>query len=169
MVFLALFWKFSPDMLLFAKYSVLFAFLIPVFFIDWYHQLILDKMTIPMAIIGLAFALIPGTDVSFKNALVTGVGILVLMLIIAWIYEKVRKVDGMGGGDIKLLAAMATYLGAINISFIIFISSIIAVIGAISTSKTRKEGIPFGPFIVVATLFWVLFGNHFLSWYLNIL
>lgn len=169
LIFIAIFWKFGTDIVLFAKYSILFFFLIPIFFIDLYERLILDKLTIPMAIIGLGLTLIPNADVSFLNALISSVVILFLMLFIAWLFEKIRKVDGMGGGDIKLLAALATFVGAINISFIILLASILAVIISVSFPKARENGIPYGPFLTISTFFWVLFGNGFLEWYLNLI
>ncbi len=164
-----MFWRFQDNVFLFIKYSALFIFLIPIFFIDLYHRLILDKLTIPMAVVGLGLALLPATDISFLNALLTGLGVLVLMLLIAWVFEKVRQKEGMGGGDIKLLAAMATWLGVLNLSFILFFASVFAVIVALFTTRSREHGIPFGPFIVGASLIWILFGYHFLDWYLNLL
>lgn len=122
-----------------------------------------------MSILGLAFSIHPDSDISIINSAATGFGILILMLLIAWLYEKVRKIDGMGGGDVKLLTAMGTFLGAINMSFIILISSMIAVAGALASAKTRKEGVPFGPFIVIATFLWVIFGNYILGWYIGLL
>ncbi|MFO7660209.1 MAG: A24 family peptidase [Candidatus Cloacimonadaceae bacterium] len=169
MIFILLFWRFQDNVFLFIKYSTLFIFLIPIFFIDFYHRLILDKLTIPLAIVGLAFALFPYNDISWLNALLTGVGVLVLMLLIAWLFEKVRHKEGMGGGDIKLLAALATFLGVLNLSFIIFFSSVIAVVAALTASKTREQGVPFGPFLVISNFIWIMFGYHFLGWYLGLL
>jgi leader peptidase (prepilin peptidase) / N-methyltransferase len=168
LIFIALFWKYGTDLVLFAKYSVLFCFLIPIFSIDLFHRLIHDKLTIPLTITGLAFALLPNTDVRFLDALVTGVLIMGIMLLIAWLFEKVRHKEGMGGGDIKLLAALATYLGALRISFVVFLASVLAIIAALSITRARQEGIPYGPFLVLATLVWVLVGNHFLGWYFSL-
>jgi leader peptidase (prepilin peptidase) / N-methyltransferase len=169
LILIALFWKYSLDLVMFAKYAVLSCFLIPIFFIDLYHRLILDKLTIPMAILGLGFALLPSTDVSFVNALLTSIAILFIVLLIAWLFEKIRHKEGMGGGDIKLLAAMATYLGAMSISFVVFFSSIIAVVVAFTNPKARENGIPYGPFLAIATVLWVLLGQYFLGWYFNLL
>jgi leader peptidase (prepilin peptidase)/N-methyltransferase len=169
LVLIALFWKFSLDLVLFAKYAVLFGFLIPIFLIDLYHRLILDKLTIPLAILGLGFSLLPTTDVSFLNSLLTSLAILVIMLLIAWLFEKIRSKEGMGGGDIKLLAAMATYMGALNIAFIVFFSSVLAVIVAFSAPKTREHGIPYGPFLAVSAFVWILFGEYFLGWYFSLI
>jgi leader peptidase (prepilin peptidase) / N-methyltransferase len=122
-----------------------------------------------MAIIGLVFTFIPGTDVKILNALITSVVILFLMLFIAWLFEKIKKVDGLGGGDIKLLAAMSAFLGAINISFIVLFSSILAVIAALMIPKSREKGIPFGPYLAIGAYLWLLGGNEFLEWYLKLL
>lgn len=167
-VLLALFFRFKGDAILLTKYSIMFLFLIPVFFIDLYHRLILDKLTIPMAVLGLLFTLMNDSDVRFLEAVLTALGIIILLLFIAWIYEKVRQREGIGGGDIKLLAALSIYIGVLSISFVIFISSLLAVIIALITAKTQKHEIPFGPFLAITSLFWVFLGNNFLNWYINL-
>jgi len=169
LLLVAFFWKYGTDLILFAKYAVLFGFLIPVFFIDLYHRLILDKLTIPMAVIGLLFALLPGNDIGFWNALTTGAAVLLLLLGLAWLFEKVRHKEGLGGGDIKLLAALGTFLGGMNLAFTLLLGSFLALGFALVGSKTRKEGIAFGPFLVIATCLVVLLGERFLNWYLTIL
>lgn len=168
LVFIALFWKFAPDLILFAKYSILFAFLIPIFFIDLYHKLILDKLTIPMFIIGLGFALLPNTDIGIVNALATSFGILFLMLVIAWLFEKVRHKEGMGGGDIKLLAAMSTFLGFMNISFILIFGSVFAIVSTV-VLRPKDKLIPYGPFLAIGAFIWVMIGSSFLEWYFNLI
>ncbi|MBM4398852.1 MAG: prepilin peptidase [Candidatus Cloacimonetes bacterium] len=169
LILITLFFRFNGEWFLFAKYSVLFLFLIPIFFIDLYHRLILDIMTIPMMIIGLSIAFVPNMDISILNAFLTSALILFLLLLISWIFEKIRHKEGMGGGDIKLLAAMSTFLGVMNISFILLISSILALIVALISRKTRESGIPYAPFLVVSTLLLVLFGSSFLTWYMGII
>lgn len=168
-VFIALFLRFDTNLLLFAKYALLCGFLIPVFFIDLYHQLILDKLTIPMTITGIIFSLIPGTDIGIKDSALTGVTILALFLFIAWIYEKVRKKDGLGGGDIKLLAAMATYLGVINITFVLLFSSLLGTILGLAIYRSFKVYLPFGTYLAITTIFWLLFGSYFIDWYFGLI
>jgi leader peptidase (prepilin peptidase)/N-methyltransferase len=168
-IFVALFWHLGTTPLVFGKYIVLMGFLIPIFFIDLYHRLILDKMTLPLAILGIGFAALPQTDIGIVNSIATGAGILILLLGLAWLYEKVRKVDGLGGGDIKLLAAMATFVGAINIAFIVLFSSIIAVVFALASPKGKTDGVPYGPFLAVTTFIWLMFGSYFLQWYFGLI
>ncbi len=169
LILIALFLKYGTELLMFAKYAVLFGFLIPVFFIDLYHKLILDKLTVPMAVIGLIFSFLPGHDIGFPDALITGAVSLLLLLGLAWMFEKVRHKEGLGGGDIKLLAALGTFLGGINLAFTLLLGSVIALVYALADSKMRKQGIAFGPFLVLAACFVVLWGEGFLNWYLNIL
>ena len=153
---------------MFAKYAILFGFLIPIFFIDLYHRLILDSFTIPLALLGIAFSFVPGTDVSYVESILTGLAILIVLLFIVWVFEKLRKKEGMGGGDIKLLAALGAFMGVLNLAFILLLSSVLALGFALTGSKTRQEGIAFGPFLVVAACFVILLGERFLNWYLSI-
>lgn len=128
-------------------------FAIPCFFIDLKHMYLPDVMTLP----GLALALIisifnvqPNFTDAFLGALLGGLGLWFL----AYVYKKWRGVDGMGGGDIKLLAWLGALFGYQSVTFILFASSVAGtLIGTyflIFKNKDSKTfAIPFGPFLIV--------------------
>lgn len=130
------------------------ALAIPCFFIDLKHMYLPDIMTLP----GLGFALIisffnssPQFIESLLGALIGG-GVLWLL---AYSYKKIRGVDGMGGGDIKLLAWIGALYGVQSISYILFLSSMTgAIVGLYFLFFKKKDpktfAIPFGPFIIGA-------------------
>src|SRR5690606_9941935 len=80
---------------------------------------------------------------------------------------------GMGGGDVTLIAALGFVLGFKHIFLNIFLSFIIGAILSLflllTKIKTRKDPIPFGPFIVLSFFITVLWGQSILDWYFKLL
>ena len=101
---------------------------------------------------------------NYINSLIGGVfGYLIIWLII-YFYKKVRKKEGMGLGDAKLLSAIGFWFGWLSIPFTIFISSLVALIFVIPSilNKSRRmtSQIPFGPYIIVGCIIYVSFANQ---------
>ena len=115
----------------------------------------------PSAVVSPSF--IPNFVSSFLGG---AIGYLIIYLIILF-YKYVRKKEGMGLGDAKLFAVIGFWFGWISIPFVIFLSSIIALISIlpslINKSKNISSEIPFGPYIIIATLVFVIFKNNFLN------
>lgn len=151
---------------------LVFAFgLIVVSFIDFDHMILPDVFTVPGLLIGLLGAAL-NPERSFMGALggvLMGGGFL---WAIAVIYYALRKQEGMGGGDIKLLAWIGALLGWTAIPFVILMSSLIGtlvgLIIAIKSKKGLKEGIPFGPYLALSALIYILGGSELAIWYLKI-
>jgi len=151
-------------------YFVFISSLIVITFIDLDHQIIPDIITLPGIPMGLAasFAL---PTISFKASvlgLVLGGGSL---WFVAWAYNLIARRDGMGGGDIKLLAMMGTIIGWKGVIFTIFASSLIGSCIGITMmlikNKNMKFAIPFGPFLSVGAIVYVFLGSRFIAWYLS--
>ena len=98
---------------------------------------------------------------NFINSLIGGVlGYSIIWLII-FFYKKVRNKEGMGLGDAKLLAVIGFWFGWVAIPFVLFFSSVIALLfvmpSLLKKSKKLTSQIPFGPYIILASiLFFVL-------------
>ena len=98
---------------------------------------------------------------NFINSLIGGVlGYSIIWLII-FFYKKIRNKEGMGLGDAKLLAVVGFWFGWIAIPFVLFFSSVIALLfvmpSLLKKSKKLTSQIPFGPYIILASiLFFVL-------------
>jgi leader peptidase (prepilin peptidase)/N-methyltransferase len=94
------------------------------------------------------------------------------LFLVAWGYEKLTGKEGMGGGDIKLLAMMGAFLGWRSILFIIFAASLVgSVIGVTAMMIQKKDGklaIPFGPFLAFGALLYIFYGRQIMQWYLSI-
>ncbi len=148
-------WSFSSiEYLLFAWA------LITASVIDLDHMILPDEFTLSGIVIGLVGAFI-NPDRSFLDALL---GFLLgggFLFAIAYFYYVVRKIEGMGGGDIKLLGWIGAVCGVHSILFVVLASSILGlVIGSIYLLKSKeglKTGIPFGPYLSAAALLYLLF------------
>ena len=157
--------------LLFRKYGLsldfLFAFLftcalIVITFVDLRHQIIPDVITLP-GIPLFALAAIFFMDITIKDSLI---GILAgggFLYLVAITYQLLTKREGMGGGDIKLLAMLGGFLGWQSIWFIIMAGSIVgAVVGIpvmIWKGKDTRYPIPFGPFLSAAAMGYLFWGD----------
>jgi leader peptidase (prepilin peptidase)/N-methyltransferase len=167
---LLLFVKYGPTL----PFLVLFIFssaLVVITFIDLDHQIIPDEISLPGIVVGFIFAFfLPWSG--WLNSLL---GILLgggSLFLVAWGYEKLTGKEGMGGGDIKLLAMMGAFLGWRSILFIIFAASLVgSVIGVTAMMIQKKDGklaIPFGPFLAFGALLYIFYGRQIMQWYLSI-
>lgn len=165
---------------LFAKFGVSISFLalfvfcsalVVITFIDLDHQIIPDEISLPGIIAGFAVSFFLPWNSWLNSLLGTLLGGGSLFLV-AWGYEKLTGKEGMGGGDIKLLAMMGAFLGWRSILFIIFSSSLIGSVIGITTmliqKKDSKLAIPFGPFLASGALLYIFYGSEIINWYLSI-
>jgi leader peptidase (prepilin peptidase) / N-methyltransferase len=92
---------------------------------------------------------------------------------VAFVYEKLKKQEGLGGGDIKLIAMLGAFLGWQSSIFILLLSSVAgSMVGlsiVIATRKNMKYAIPFGPFLAIAGIVHLFIGKDILGWYLGLL
>ena len=149
---------------------VLIIFFVIIFFIDLDHYIIPNELTFPLMLIGFIKSFDPNLNPIFPNyinSLIGGIfGYLIIWSII-YFYKQIRKKEGMGLGDAKLLSAIGFWFGWISIPFVIFLSSIIALLSVIPSllknSKSLSSQIPFGPYIIIGTLVYLFFENSFKS------
>ena len=150
---------------------ILFVFFIIIFFIDLKHFIIPDSLTFPLMIIGFLKSFDPNLNQAifpnYINSLIGGVtGYLVIWSII-YLYKVIRKKEGMGLGDAKLLAAIGFWFGWASLPFVIFFSSFVALVVAIPSllkkTKRMSSEIPFGPYIIIACIFYLFFSNEIKS------
>ena len=152
----------SPELV---KALIFISFFIVITFIDYDHQLILDKVLICLSVAGVVINLWIGS-VSPLNMLIAGLLGGGLLLIIALVSG-----GGMGGGDIKFAAALGLCFGWQYLLLTLLLSFIFGGIGGVLLLvfklKSRKDFIPFGPFIALGALFTLLYGNNIITWYMG--
>ena len=140
-----------------------FAFII-IFFIDLKHFIIPDVITYPMMVLGFLKSFDPNLNEIFPNyifSLIGGIFGYGIIWSIIYFYKQVKKKDGMGLGDAKLLAVIGFWFGLDAIPFIIFLSSTTALLSVVPDliKKTKKLStqIPFGPYIIIGNLIFLVF------------
>jgi len=180
-----LFYKFGITLKTFV-YLILVFSLIVITFIDLEHMIIPNVITLPGIIIGFVYNLaITDWDLLFRAArnldlssmlfiipripaLNSLFGILIgggSLLLIAYLYKLIRKNEGMGMGDVKLLAMLGAFLGVNGVFFIIFISSLVGSVVGIAiiliNRQNLKFALPYGPFISLGAILFIFTGGFF--------
>ncbi len=145
------------------------AALIAVAFIDLQHKIIPDVISLPGILIGLAFSFFPSAGIPPLDALIGVVGGGGFLFLVGAVFEKMTGREGMGGGDVKLLAMIGAWMGWKALPFIILLSSLTgAVIGGVSLVIARqgvRSRIPFGPFLALGALGFLFFGDEITLWF----
>jgi leader peptidase (prepilin peptidase)/N-methyltransferase len=137
-----------------ARDLLFFTLLVPVVFIDIDHRIIPDEISLGGLAAGILMSFLPGGDwkASLAGALLGG-GVLYGT---AFLYEKIRGAEGMGGGDVKLMAMIGAFLGWQGAIATIFLGSVLGAAGGLLAMRKGGEGmktaIPFGPFLCAGAL-----------------
>jgi leader peptidase (prepilin peptidase)/N-methyltransferase len=153
-------------------YYAFIAALLVITFIDIDHQIIPDVVTLPGIPIFFAagFALPRMTLAESLLGILVGGGSLFL---VAWLYHLLTKKEGMGGGDIKLLAMIGAVIGWKGVLFTIFLASAVGTLAGLlvmlKTRKSMKLAVPFGPFLAIGGITYLFFGPLLIHWYFNLL
>ena len=143
---------------------VFVAVLIALTFIDLDTFRLPDVLTLPLLGLGLLGAfLIPGNPAGWESVL-SALGAGGLFWIIARFYPQ-----GMGLGDVKLVAAMAAFLGFPSIFLAVFAGSFVGAITGISLlllgKKSFRQQIPFGPYLALGAILALFWGTRIFDWY----
>ena len=90
--------------------------------------------------------------------------VIIIVICKIFLYKTIKKIDGMGLGDAKLMAGIGFLFGWQSIPFVLFISSILGLIfvvpSLIRKQKNMRTEIPFGPFIILACLIYFAYGSQ---------
>ncbi len=153
------------------RYALVAALLI-VIFVDIDYQIIPNVITYPGIMIGFISSFFL-QEITYKESLmgiVLGGG---LLLVVAYGYYFVTKKEGMGGGDVKLLAMVGAFLGWKAVIFTMFVGSavgsVLGIMLALRSAKGRKTAVPFGPFLSLGALLFMFYGHRIINWYLSTL
>jgi leader peptidase (prepilin peptidase)/N-methyltransferase len=162
-------WKFGLSWA-FLQALILVSALLIVSFIDLSHQIIPDWISFPGMGIGLLFSWLVGSPGWWSSliGLLTGGGVLWLLAVG---YQLLAKKEGMGGGDIKLLAMIGAFLGWPGVLVTLLLGSFLGTLAGLVLiliwKKNRTYAVPFGPFLSLGAVIHLFFGPTLLNWYLG--
>jgi leader peptidase (prepilin peptidase)/N-methyltransferase len=160
--------KFGPSIDALIYFAFISA-LVVITFIDLDLQIIPDVISLPGIVLGFAasFVLLDLTVMDSAIGFAVGGGVLYL---IAFGYHLVTGAEGMGGGDIKLLAMIGAFLGWKGVLLTLLLSSFAgAIIGSVlmyAFGRGARHAIPFGPFLALGALIHLFFGERLIGWYI---
>ncbi len=144
--------------------------LVALTFIDLDTQILPDDLTLPLTWAGLLVNL-PGLFVPLPQAVIGAVAGYLSLWLVYWAFRLVTGKEGMGYGDFKLLAALGAWLGWMMLPLIVLLSSALgAAVGLgliLLRGHQRDKPIPFGPFLAVAGLVALLFGQGMMDAWLG--
>jgi leader peptidase (prepilin peptidase)/N-methyltransferase len=174
---LALFYRFGFSFVFLVDF-VFVAALVAISFIDLDVRIVPDVISLPGIILGLlisvvGFFFLGNRSSNIPSPLSSVLGILAgggFLLATAWLYEKITGVEGMGGGDIKLLAMIGAFLGWPSIPITLFLASLVGSLVGLAcmlwTGAGRRLALPFAPFLCSGALLFIFFGDALIGYYL---
>jgi len=149
-------------------YAFLMA-LLAITIIDWEFRIIPDEISIPFIAIGIAWAALgPGRTIldACLGALAAGGGLWA----IAALYKLVRHEEGLGGGDVKLMAMVGACLGLKLVLVVLLLGSFAGTVYGLAlmrSGKTARTAVAFGSFLAPAAAVSLLVGTRILAWYFS--
>ncbi|MBI4124728.1 MAG: prepilin peptidase [Deltaproteobacteria bacterium] len=159
----------------FAYFCLLLAPLLAVIFIDLRHRIIPNAISLPGILVGTAVHYLdapPGWEL--RTLLDSVIGILAgggFLFLVAFAYEKIRKKEGLGGGDVKLAAMLGAFFGWQPVLMILLVASVFgSLVGllVVFIKKNWQYALPFGPFLSISAYFQLFLGDKLLRWYLGL-
>jgi len=152
-----------PSLLKALPYFLFLSGLLVSSFIDFEHQIIPDEISLGGIMGGVLFSLL-GLTIPLKSSLLGalfGGGILFLL---GFLYERFTKREGMGGGDIKLLGMIGSFLGVKGAMFSLFTGSLLGLLFSLpfvlKSKAPLKSPIPFGPFLSSGAFLYLAFSER---------
>ncbi len=168
--FLLLYFQYSLSFFFFA--SCLFACtLIALGFIDFYHQILPDEITLPGLLLALVYSLFR-QDLNLRQALIGAVAGAGFLLFIYVAYYLLRKREGLGLGDVTMMLLIGAYLGWRQAFFTLILASFVgALVGIFFIFYRKKDfqySLPFGTFLAPAAFASLLWGERIITSYLSL-
>ena len=126
--------------------------------IDAYCGLLPDALTLPLLLAGLGASALDAGQVGLTEALLVAALAYGVLLGLAWLFRRLRGRDGLGGGDIKCIAAIGAWSGLQGLLVVMVVSSLLGLLYALTMG--RKQGLaasyPFGPCLMLAVVAWLV-------------
>ena len=154
-----------------ASRAVLLLLLLAVAIIDWEHMIIPDELSLGGLIVGFVLGFFNpqlSTSASLAGMLVGGV----FFYVIGQLWRRLRGIEALGGGDVKLAAMIGVFLGWKGLAVCIFMGSVagsvygLALMARGGGSKTK---VPYGTFLAAGAVLAAFYTDHFLRWYTGLL
>jgi leader peptidase (prepilin peptidase)/N-methyltransferase len=137
--------------------------------IDIREYILPDQITLSLLWFGL-LANMHHFQVNLDQAVVGAFSGYISLWLFNYMFKCIKKQNGMGHGDFKLFSALGAWFGYMALPFLLFISCLIGILGALilSIKSTKQTSIPFGPALAITAFFYLFYGQgmllHFSLW-----
>jgi len=152
---------------LFAVRLIFACAMLVLFVIDLQHQILPNEITLPGIVAGLAASVF--LEPGFTDAIIGAVAGAGVLWLIAWTYERLRHQEGLGFGDVKMLAMIGAFLGWRSMLLTLVIASFLGSIVGVSLIAAGRgdlgSRLPFGTFLALAAIVSALVGPEIIAWY----
>jgi leader peptidase (prepilin peptidase)/N-methyltransferase len=140
-------------------------------FIDAYHQILPDAVTMPGLVLALAYSFFRD-DLTFRGALLGAVAGSGFLLLVYGAYYLVRKKEGLGMGDVTMMLMVGAYLGLMRTLLVLvlasFVGALVGVFFILRRGKDFQFALPFGTFIAPAAFVAMIWGEAIVRSYLSL-
>ncbi len=147
--------------------AVFLCLLITLAFIDLQHMILPDELTLGGAALFFAYSFFH-PEIATMDAVLSGIGAALFFAGLFYFYLKVRRIEGLGFGDVKMVLLLGLFLGLHRLAVAVMLASLSGVLVGLyfilCKKKDLKLALPFGPFLSLgayAALFW---GDALLAW-----
>jgi leader peptidase (prepilin peptidase)/N-methyltransferase len=156
------------------EYAVELAFvaaMIALIFIDFDHQILPNSITLPGTAIGLALAG-PRAAITLRESLLGALLGAGLLFLVAEVYLRLRKVEGLGMGDVKMMGMVGAFVGWKGVLLTLFLGSLSGTLVGLVVMATSKADLrtklPFGTFLGMGAIATVYAGDRLIGWYTSL-
>lgn len=159
-------WHYGPTLDALAA-AVFGTILLGIAMTDARHYLIPDEYTWGGLIPGLLFAVRNG-PVGITAAVIGAAVGFGLLYVVAWAGEKALRKEAMGGGDIKMMAMVGSFVGWKGVLLTVFLGALLGTLIHVPlTLKKPRRLVPFGVFLAAAAAITYVWGDQLIAWYLG--
>ncbi len=160
-------WISFGTQLVYTIFSLIFlCLIISLALIDLKHMILPDEMTIGGSVVFFIYSFF-NPNLSTLNGILTGIGAFVIFWGIYIFYLKVRKMEGLGQGDIKMVLLLGLFLGVdkfiVTLLIASFLGLIVGIVVIIIKKKNFQYALPFGTFLSIGGYISLFWGDYILS------
>lgn len=123
--------------------------LLPLYLLDREHFWLPDSLTFLLGAAGLLLGPVLNS-ISLEERILSALAAGLLLAAIGWSYKRIRHREGLGGGDPKLFAALALWLGSAGIIITLLAAAVVGLLEALIGRKAHDEAVPFGAYLCLA-------------------
>ena len=168
---IAVVWKFDFTILTIFYLSLVYI-LITISFIDLEHMIIPDGLVLAAALLGLMALILNILPIGWPDSAYGALLYGGVMAGVGYVGKLVYKMDALGGGDVKLAGVLGLYLGwkmsMISLLLAFLVAALFVVVGLAVGRLSRKQLIPFGPFLAMGAIMTLFWGEQLFNWYLHL-